>query len=1567
VGIDATGNFVIAWTGPQIDPTSGATLPETDIYTFVSVNDAAESDDDGPLVTDVLWNDGRVLDGDVLDTTSDDVTELTVVFSEDMSLAVTATGDPDLISVENRDNWVLTRKGSEIIGGVTDVDFGYNALTRRYEAVVSLDGNGISSGTPGLLDGEYVLSVKDDMTDVSVYFDPNDPTALVAGNRLDGDADGQPGSNPITVGYGAYLHRFIVGGNAAHGEEFRVNSDDYTRYEQTFSEPAGTGLAREESTRSVAVDHDGDYVVVWTSYGQTAGEPAGADVYFAMFDRYDNPITFDPTSGDVLEQRVNTYTTKDQRNAAVAMDADGEFVIVWESEEQDADGSWGIYGQRYNSVGEPVDVEFLISSEFTGNQLNPAAAMDDFGNFVVVWATAGQDFSFFNDVRGQVYDLEGGRIGVEFLVNSFDLPGVNPPADGSFEINPAVAMSGPTGNFAVAWDVVSAQQNGVVTDTLIAARMFSLDGSPQAGEFRADTGAGTGGTDTYRVARNPQLAMDDEGGFIIVWESYAGNVIDAYDVYFRQFDSAGASITSAQANMAQFESDQVNPSVAIDADGDFAIVWNGTGGQPDPLNPADQDLWGDQDGEGIFIRWYHAGDDGSGTVAAPVTVQSRVNRTEGGIQQFPTIGMEPDGDLIVAWSGRGVGDSHGIFARHYYESTDTAGPRATELRMVDGELIHDDASRPIDITNDDNKLIVVFDENMWTSGDDHVENTDNWVLQRYGIVREDAIAGITFRLNPGTNKWEAELQFAADLTAGKYTLTLLHPIPDVPQTSTDEGQSGLRDAVGNPLASSGLLPDGEDMFFGFYVTPEGGSDVSVTSDVASARTYAEAKSATAMDSDGDYVVAYTVTSGQYDKVYVRLFDMDGQPVGNAFPVTTSAGFTTDHQRYANVDLDADGDFVVTWTNYRDGDADVYARVFSANADPMGEAFRVNTYSGGAQSAQKWSDVALDPDGDFVVTWSSYGQEGSGTGYGIYARQFSRFAKPLGAELHVNTTTGGNQRFSSVDIADTGSIVVAWTSSQNGVGDDIIARLFNADGSARSGPLAGELVINQYVATIATGNPGSTSGNQRYPDVAIMPTGEDFMVTWTSSDGDGSGNGVFARTVNVPLLDQQAAPIMEYTWTGSEFFGFGDTYVASIDVPFDMPLNNFTIADLNTTVNITHGSTDNVELTLVSPAGTSIMLVENEPFLGAVSSDFLNTLFDDEQPLAITDLGTSGPYNDPLGYQPEGLVNYGPGFGLDAFDGERSSGTWFLIVQDTIWDDGNLDGRDDDTGTLHSWTLEFTRLPAMSPVIQVNESTLANQHYAALTATRRGTFTVTWSGRGDQAGQEDVDGGGVFFRQFALDGTALTDETRANFTTDGTQAHVSVGGDAVGNFSVVWTGDVPGMAGVTDVYQALGSNFTGYRDLDGPVVTDVLLPNRDPLLSGDAFDEGLGVTELIVVFSEDLSIRDDDVGPDSVLNPDNWTLERNGIEIPGLIEKISFDLNPFSRKYEAVLSLNASGIGDGTASIPDGSYELTVRDTIKDSYDYNVGDDYSLGSALDGDFNGTPGTSSDGTGVAGYRF
>ena len=69
--------------------------------------------------------------------------------------------------------------------------------------------------------------------------------------------------------------------------------------------------------------------------------------------------------------------------------------------------------------------------------------------------------------------------------------------------------------------------------------------------------------------------------------------------------------------------------------------------------------------------------------------------------------------------------------------------------------------------------------------------------------------------------------------------------------------------------------------------------------------------------------------------------------------------------------------------------------------PVGSEFRVNTYT---NRSQYDPSVAMDSDGDFVVSWQSYGQNGYYGYIDIYAQRYDNSGVAQGAEFRVNTYT-----------------------------------------------------------------------------------------------------------------------------------------------------------------------------------------------------------------------------------------------------------------------------------------------------------------------------------------------------------------------------------------------------------------------------------------------------------------------------------------------------------------------------------------------------------------------------------
>jgi hypothetical protein len=183
-----------------------------------------------------------------------------------------------------------------------------------------------------------------------------------------------------------------------------------------------------QKNAAIARDNSGNSVQVWQRLG-TSG--SYNDIYAQRCDAQGI------AQGNAF--RVNTYTKHQQTNPAVAMNPKGNFVVVWQSFEQDGDG-YGVYGQRYNAAGVAQDAEFQINTYTDYSQGMPNIAMNAAGSFIVAWQSFGQDGSK-NGIFAQRYDAQGNRQKGEWQVNT------QVEKD---QFNPKVELNS-TGDFGIIW------------------------------------------------------------------------------------------------------------------------------------------------------------------------------------------------------------------------------------------------------------------------------------------------------------------------------------------------------------------------------------------------------------------------------------------------------------------------------------------------------------------------------------------------------------------------------------------------------------------------------------------------------------------------------------------------------------------------------------------------------------------------------------------------------------------------------------------------------------------------------------------------------------------------------------------------------------------------------------------------------------------------------------------------------------------------------------------------------------------------------------------------------------
>ncbi len=407
------------------------------------------------------------------------------------------------------------------------------------------------------------------------------------------------------------------------GSEFQVNS--YTTGGQVITD--------------IGMDANGNYVIIWGS-GPIARDEVGQDGSdFGIYGQRYNALDLPQGS----EFRVNSYTTGGQGWSSVAMNQDGNFVAVWDSGyfiEPSQDGSdSGIFAQLYSANGIPQGSEFQVNTYTTDKQYRPDVAMDSEGNFVITWSGTGADDS--HGIYAKRYNASGAALDDEFLVNT--------NISWSHYV-PQVAMD-EAGNFVIVWESgeLSNEEN-------IYGRQYNSAGVPQTDEFQINSY-------TSKSQCFPKVAMDQNGDFVVTWFSGLsydpGQDGSTWGIFARRFNASGAALGSDFQVNTYTTGYQTFSSVAMDQDGDFVIVWQSI------KDNAVQDDDISQDGShyGVFAQQYNA----SGIpIGGEFQVNTYTTGPQGGSLGSRLVAMDAEGNFVIGWpTGNQDGSSWGVFARRY--------------------------------------------------------------------------------------------------------------------------------------------------------------------------------------------------------------------------------------------------------------------------------------------------------------------------------------------------------------------------------------------------------------------------------------------------------------------------------------------------------------------------------------------------------------------------------------------------------------------------------------------------------------------------------------------------------------------------------------------------------------------------------------------------------------------------------------------------------------------------------------------------------------------------------------
>ena len=333
----------------------------------------------------------------------------------------------------------------------------------------------------------------------AILVEANDADRYAGSPRVAFDGDGNAiavwvQTDAITGNESAWANRFTPGTGWGAPELLEAGSDVVS---------GGVELAMSSS---------GDAIAVWTQFAGTQ-----AHIYA---NRYANGSGW--TGAEVLDEQNEIV-----RNAHVAMDEDGDMLVVWQ---QSATGvNWNIRARRYTQRDDWASSE-VVSTTNIGSATDPHVAFDSEGNAIAVWL---QNPGFDRAVYASRYTD----------ADEWATPELIGEGDGAD--HPRVAFAA-DGTATAIWQR-PVNVNGVVVITAFANR-FTPDGEWEGAE------AISTGHVFY-----PKVAMNSDGNALAAWFELIGTGYSVWSNRYtqnlgwrfpEQIGSSGGLIGTAMPNLA---------------------------------------------------------------------------------------------------------------------------------------------------------------------------------------------------------------------------------------------------------------------------------------------------------------------------------------------------------------------------------------------------------------------------------------------------------------------------------------------------------------------------------------------------------------------------------------------------------------------------------------------------------------------------------------------------------------------------------------------------------------------------------------------------------------------------------------------------------------------------------------------------------------------------------------------------------------------------------------------------------------------------------------------------------
>ena len=503
--------------------------------------------------------------------------------------------------------------------------------------------------------------------------------------------------------------------------------------------------------------------------------------------------------------------------------------------------------------------------------------------------------------------------------------------------------------------------------------------------------------------------------------------------------------------------------------------------------------------------------------------------------------------------------------------------------------------------------------------------------------------------------------------------------------------------------------------------------------------------AIAADNSGNFIITWSDFRNHSYDIYAQQYSSDGTPLGSSFRVN-------DDQRNAiqcssGIAANGNGNFIIAWTDYRLDNYDIYAQLYSSDGTVIGTNLKINDDEGSTK--QNSPSIAVDGNENFIVTWRDKRDDN----YDIYAQRFSGDGNPVGANFKVNDDVGSaNQTSPSIAADSSGNFIITFDDYRNR-DHDIYAQRFSSDGN----PAGANFKANDDVG----------SANQYNPSIAVDGSGN-FIITWIDKRNGNydiytqqySGNGTLIGT-NFKVNDDEGSTGPYPTPIAADGIGnfvitWQDYRNGDSDIYSQRYLNDGTPVGTNFKVNDDEGSAGQVYISLAADNSGNFIITWMDGRNGHYDI-YAQRYLNDGTPIGI---------NFKVNDDEESAYQFGPFIATD------NSGNFIITWADFRY--GNSD--------IYAQRYSSVGAPAgINFKINDDEGSTFQSH-PSIVIDSGGDFFITWSDK--RNGNSDI-----YAQQYSGDGTLIGSNFKVNDDEGGdSQSKPSIATESSGNFIITWEDD-----------------------------------------------------------------------------------------------------------------------------------------------------------------------------------